>query len=132
MTNTFAYMRLFVSLYNAKRGNARLARIYLDRALKDIGDKLAFVPAYNARILMMEGRHQEAKELLESVSKTTFGEIDSDEKYIHNYCQFHIELYKKNDDARIFKREAMSLNPRNTVKNFLPFLSDDAISRILN
>ena len=132
MKRILAYIWLFTSLYHVKRNKPHSARKYLNKAFGELEEKVNFVPAYNARILMMEGRHQEARERLYSIIQKVADESVADKKYILKYFQFHLALYEKNEAVRAFKSEAINLNCSGSVKNFLPFFSDDAISRILN
>ena len=132
MKMVLIYMRMFISLYYAKRNKPDLSRSHLNSIIGALKDKIDFLTAYNARILMMEGRHQEARECLKSIVQKFSDTSDIDKLYILKYSQFHLALYEKDKVARELKSEAIKLNPRGSVRNFLPFFSDAAISRILN
>lgn len=132
MKNIFKYMRLFVSFYYAGRSKPESARKHLDKMLVELEEDVDFLEAYNARILMMEGRHQEARACLQSIVQKFSGTSDADECYMLKYSQFFLAIYRKDEVARELKSEAMDLNPRGSIKNFLPFFSDAAMSRILN
>lgn len=132
MKKIFAYFHLFASLYNAKRNMPLPARRHFENASRRLEGDIEFLPAYNARILMMEGRHQKARDCLKAIVQDFNGSSDADKKYIANFSQFHLALYEKDESACAFKAEAMNLDASQSVLNFLPFFSDAAISRILN
>ncbi|MGQ3230483.1 MAG: hypothetical protein ACT6R2_16525 [Blastomonas fulva] len=132
MKNIIAYYHLFASLYYAKRNKPLQSRRHFENAYRKIEGDIEFIPAYNARILMMEGRHQEARDCLKSIVQSNRDSADLDMRYIFNYSQFHLALYEKDESARAFKAQGMQLPTSQSVKNFLPFFSDAAISRFLN
>lgn len=106
--------------------------MHLNDANRGIEGEIDFLPAYNARIRMMEGRHPEARDCLNRIIQSVDDSEDVDAKYIYNFSKCNLALYKKDESAQYFKARALQLNASQSVKIFLPFFSDAAISRILD
>ena len=125
------YLSLFKSLYFSMRGNASKARYWFNDALQRAPAKDDFIDAYDARIMMMEGRHSEAREKLDTVVGSLDGKTDDDARYIKLYCHFFLALYEGNPKAVELKARVCDLDPSRVLFRFLPFFDDGAISRVL-
>lgn len=126
------YLSLFRALYFAKRAKVTEARAALDLARARLDRKNPeFLEAFDARILMMEGRGDEARDKLSHSIDAMQSRSDHNAQYISLYCEHFLRLYDRNSSAREIKSEAGRLSPGGYLPAFLPFFNDDALSRVI-
>lgn len=126
-----SFVYLFRSFYFTKRNMASRARIEFEKASERMPKQLDFMDAYDARILLMEGRHAEAGKKLRLALAARQNRQDDNAHYIRLWCNYNIALYQADAEALAFKSQAGDINPAKTLRNFLPFFSDEAINRII-
>src|SRR3546814_200391 len=131
MSRIGVYLNLLCSLYYRNGGSPSEARMHLEKAKLILLDELEVLYAYDARVFIIEGRHEEAKDCLRKTLERVSGSADNDKLYIEKFCKFTLALYDKDVIAQDLKSEAMKLRAGSNLKRFLPFLSDDAIGRVL-
>lgn len=130
--NALGYLSLFRALYFAKRSNALRARKEFQNAKVRLRTPLDFVDAFDARILMMEGRGDDARLKLKRCVEALETRHDDNSRYMRLYCQHFLEIYDRSSSARARKTEANSLSPSGYLLQFLPFFSEESISRIVD
>ena len=132
LRNALGYLSLFRALFFAKRGNASRARKEFQTAQARLQAPPDFLDAFEARILMMEGRGDEARFKLTRSMKALGTRRDDNGRYITLYCRHFLEIYDRDGSARARKTEADKLSPSGHLLQFLPFFSGEFISRILD
>ncbi|MEX0341999.1 MAG: hypothetical protein AB3N06_05390 [Erythrobacter sp.] len=132
MRNALGHLSLFRALYFAKRSNALKARIEFQNAKVRLRTPPDFMDAFDARILMMEGRGDQARLKLKRSMEALETRHDNNGRYMRLYCQHFLELYNRSSSARARKTEANSLSPSGHLLHFLPFFSEESISRIVD
>jgi tetratricopeptide (TPR) repeat protein len=134
MLNRIAgYISLTKSHLSLERGDLGRARYYADRALAKLRDDLDFIEAYNVRLMMREGRHDQAIETLHHlISISDAHAPDADTQYIHAYCKLWLDLYTDGQQAIETRKNAEKLKVRKSISRFLPLPSDGKIGRIRN
>lgn len=131
MSRILGYWSLLRSLYYIKGDRPSEARMHLEKAKLFLIEEVEFLSAYDARVFIIEGRHEDAQDCLRKSLERASGATDDDKLYIETFCRFTLALYDKNVIAHDLKSQAMKLRAGSNLKRFLPFLSDDAIGRIL-
>lgn len=127
------YFSLTKSLQALERGDLPLARVHADRAISRLQGKLDFIEAFEARVLMLEGRHDEAISILKNISSRLNSQCkDQNILYIFRYCEIWLNLYSSDENAFEIKKSIKLLSPKNSLLKFLPFPSDEKIQKILN
>ena len=130
--NALGYLSLLSALFFAKRGNAERARKEFQTAQARLRAQPDFMDAFDARILMMEGRGDDARQKLARSMEALETRRDDNGRYITLYCRHFLELYDRDGSARARKAEADTLSPSGHLLQFLPFFSEESISRIVD
>ena len=92
-----------------------------------------FIETYDVRVMMREGRHEQAIETLRNlISGTDAGASNPDAQYIRAYCKLWLDLYTDGQQAIETKKDAERLTVRKSIRRFLPLPSDGKIGRIRN
>ncbi|MGQ7828440.1 hypothetical protein [Altererythrobacter sp. Z27] len=94
-------------------------------------NKSDLMNAYDARLLMLEGRHEAARDRFREVIESVLDSEDVNAAYIERFCRFILALYEQDAKARAMKSEAMKLVAEKKCRRLLPFLSDQSIGSIL-
>ncbi|SFO82112.1 hypothetical protein [Qipengyuania nanhaisediminis] len=132
LRNAVGYLSLLRALFFAKRGNASRARKEFQTAQARLRAQPEFADAFDARILMMEGRGDDARLKLSQTMKALETRRDDNGRYISLYCRHFLEIYDRDGSARARKTEADTLSPSGHLLQFLPFFSKESISRIID
>lgn len=130
--NALGYLSLFRALYFAKRADALRARIQFATAMARLQITPEFADAFDARISIIQGRGDDAQLKLKTSVNALNSRSDENARYISLYCQHFLALYQRSSQARDSKLEALSLSPSGYLHHFLPFLGDEAVSRIVD
>lgn len=129
--NLLKQLYLRSSLFHANRGNLRQARANFSTASSMETKISGFMNAYDARLLMLEGQHGEAKVLFRKVIESIQDSDDANAVYTDKFCRFMLALYEQDAKARELKSEASQLEVEKKYRRFLPFLSGQTIKEIL-
>ncbi|MBO6769393.1 MAG: hypothetical protein JJ901_13970 [Erythrobacter sp.] len=111
--------RLVLAMFHANRGNAAKAREHFDAVPQCILDRYSFSKAFSGRILILEGKNEEARSIFEASADSSSGE-GVDEEYIHAYCQVFCTSFSDIEESHVWKRKAESLEPTARMKRYLP------------
>lgn len=86
-----------LSARECKKGNLQEARMLLDEAFSVAQDGVpSRILAYDARLMVLEGRHEEAQDRLLECLESLPEDRDADAEYIYLYCKLQLSIY----DAR--------------------------------
>lgn len=127
LRNALGYLSLLSALFFAKRGNASRARKEFQTAQARLRAQPEFADAFDARILMIDARQKLARSM-----KALETRRDDNGRYVRLYCRHFLEIYDRDGSARARKTEADTLSPSGHLLQFLPFFSEESISRIVD
>lgn len=133
INDLLGFVSLTKSHLSLERGNLPRARHHADKAIARLRGRLDFIEAYDVRVTMREGRHDQAIEMLRNlISVTDAGASEPDAQYIRAYCKLWLDLYTDGQRAIETKKDAERLKVRQSISRFLPLPSDGKIGRIRN
>lgn len=123
------------SLQALKASKLESARAKLDQVLARSGHHFDFIVAFDAFVMVVEDRPNEAKMRFKECLESLPARRTADEDYIALYCEFFLSAYSGSTELDAIRTSAMDLQPRKTLVRFLKFplseVVEDFRSRIL-
>lgn len=115
------------SLQALRASKLTAARKKLDAVLSRSKIDFDFIVAFDALMMVMEDRHDEARNRFRECLEGLPSERNNDEEYISLFCRFYLSSYAKNPNVDELRESAIGLGARETVQRFLRFPSPDAV-----
>ena len=130
-------MKLFLAEYRLEQSyrallalNVRDARSKLDYVLLHKRESFPFILAYDALLMILEDRHEEARQRFKECLGRSHSGLDANEAYIDRFCEFHLASYNQEPSLTSIRSRALQLGAKKQTKKFLRFPSEEAIGTI--
>ncbi len=112
--------------YHSSRRRDKKARACLDAAFSLCDDPPHYLLAYDAKLMCLEDRHEEARDRYRECLAALPEVLNSENAYVSLFCRLKLGFYDQNcsyEELEELREEAVKLGVRGSPKYYLPFPS---------
>ena len=119
--------------YHSSRRRIKKARARLDAALSLEDDPPHYLLAFDAKLMCLEDRHEEARDRYRECLAVLPEALSMEETYVSLYCRLQLKLYDNNcfyEELEKLRENAANLGVRGSPRFYLPIGSKSLLREL--